>query len=457
LDRDLTAFAPPGGIAWYFGESIASFVSSLLRPVTPKTTEIRMAPEITRREAMALTLCSLTPLWVDAAQEPAVSFQPTHSQTRVIPLSQAGIPTQVNTFCLDPQGRVLVAMGGSSVSVEVVDGERETETQEIAGEIHVYSQDGERLATWPLNFIPQSLNVSPDGIVFVAGAGQMARLDENGAVVYQQPTPQVGDMETFKQQIAGQIQQQNQLQAEQFEDQIEQAQLLVTRLSEKPEEERTAIDKLRLRNAERQLNVLQEQVTALSTTTVEIDVESWLAYKLKVPGLAVSDQDVFIACSSMTGYGYDIYRTDLNFYNPQIIVEGLSGCCGQMDIQCHNGELIVAENSRHRVRRFDREGTEIASFGQADRTGANGFEGCCNPMNIRPCSNGQILTAESGVGFIKRYSPEGEYVGLLADVELEGGCKHVAIAATSDESRVFMLDVTRSTICVLEPTANSPE
>lgn len=121
-----------------------------------------------------------------------------------------------------------------------------------------------------------------------------------------------------------------------------------------------------------------------------------------------------------------------------------------MDIQCCDGELYVAENSRHCVRRFDREGAEIVSFGQSDRTGVNGFEGCCNPMNLRPCGNGEILTAESGVGLIKRYSAEGEYLGLLADVDLVGGCKHVAIATTPDQSRLFMLDVTRSTICVLD-------
>ncbi len=391
---------------------------------------------------------------VDAARSddvaPAIAYQASHVQTAIIELATPGVPCQVNTFCLDPQGRVLVAVGGSSVSVQVVDGERATEAQEVAGEIHVYSQEGERLATWPLNFIPESLNVSPGGIVFAAGGGQMARLDENGQVVAQGSTPQIGDMETFKAQISTQIEQQNQLQAEQYEDQIEQAQELVARLAEKPEAERTAIDKLRLRNAERQLGLLEEQVATLTTTTVEIDVESWLAYKLKVPGIAVSDQDVFVACSSMTGYGYDVYRTDLNFANPQIIVEGLSGCCGQMDIQCCDGELYVAENSRHCVRRFDREGAEIVSFGQSDRTGVNGFEGCCNPMNLRPCGNGEILTAESGVGLIKRYSAEGEYLGLLADVDLVGGCKHVAIATTPDQSRLFMLDVTRSTICVLD-------
>lgn len=388
----------------------------------------------------------------------AVSFQATHVQTGVIDLTTPGVPCQINTFCLDPEGRVLVAVGGSSVSVQVVDGDRSTETQEVAGEIHVYSQEGERLATWPLSFVPQSLNVAPDGSVVVAGAGQMARLNEDGEIVAQGTTPQIGDMETFRQQIANQIEQQNQLQAEQFEDQIEQAEELVARLAEKPEEDRTAIDKLRLRNAERQLNLLREQVENLSTTTTTtIDVDSWLQYKLKVPGIAISDQDIFVACSSINGYGYDVYRCDLNFENPVIIVEGLSGCCGNMDIQCCDGDLYVAENSRHRVRRFDRLGAEIISFGQSDRTGANGFEGCCNPMNLRPCGNGEVLTAESGVGLIKRYSADGEYLGLLADVDLQGGCKHVAIAVTADGNRLFMLDITRNAICVLDEATPATE
>ncbi len=392
------------------------------------------------------------------AEDVAVSHQATHVQTGIIDLATPGVPCQVNTFCLDPQGRVLVAVGGSSVSVQVVDGERATEAQEVAGEIHVYSQDGERLATWPLSFVPQSLNVGPDGSVYVAGVGQMARLSEDGEIVAQGTTPQIGDMDTFREQVGQQIAQQNQLRAEQFTDQIEQAEELVARLSEKPEEDRTAIDKLRLRNAERQLNLLQEQVESLSTaTTVDIDVDSWISYKMKVPGIAVGETDVYVACSSINGYGYDVYRTDLNFENAEIVVEGLSGCCGQMDIQCCDGELYVAENSRHRVRRFDREGTELISFGQSDRTGLNGFEGCCNPMNLRPCGNGEVLTAESGVGLIKRYSAEGEFLGLLADVDLVGGCKHVAIAVTPDGERLFMLDVTRNTICVLDQVTSGTE
>jgi hypothetical protein len=124
-----------------------------------------------------------------------------------------------------------------------------------------------------------------------------------------------------------------------------------------------------------------------------------------------------------------------------------------MDIQAYGGDLYVAENSRHRVCRFDREGKEVWTWGESDRNGKEGFEGCCNPMNLRFTPNGDILTAESGVGVIKRFSPKGEYQGVVGKARLQGGCKHVAIAATPDGSHLYMLDITQERIAVLSPTS----
>ena len=93
---------------------------------------------------------------------------------------------------------------------------------------------------------------------------------------------------------------------------------------------------------------------------------------------------MFATGPASKGYGYRVWRTDLNFQNAVAIVDGLSGCCGQMDIQCCGDEVVVAENSRHRVVRYDADGKTIASFGKRSRDGAGEcFGGCCNPMNTR--------------------------------------------------------------------------
>ena len=97
------------------------------------------------------------------------------------------------------------------------------------------------------------------------------------------------------------------------------------------------------------------------------------------------------------GYGYAVWRTDQAFANPKQIVKGLSGCCGQMDIQAVGDDVFVAENSRHRIVRYNRDGEEVGKFGKTDREGlGEGFGGCCNPMNLCFTVDGGLLAAECG-------------------------------------------------------------
>lgn len=372
-----------------------------------------------------------------------------HAQTGTINVDSS---QQIATFCMDPQGRLLVAVTPRPAprSAAATD---EKPTVKSGGQVLVHNADGTLAATWDVPLTVQSINVAPDGTVFIAGGGQIARLDADGRVVKQAATPQMGeDAAAYRAKVREQLVESLKSRAQLYDRIIEQVRTQVTALQEKPEEERTATEKLRLKNAERQLASYEEmKARALVADPTEADVDQYLLSKLKVPGLAVSDRDVFVAVSSTHGYGYDVWRMDHNFYEPKEVAVGLRGCCGQMDIQCCRGDLYVAENSRHRVVRFDRNGSELAAWGSSDRTGANGFEGCCNPMNLRFGKDGEVLTAESGCGAIKRYTADGEFLGLLGNASLQGGCKHVAVAATPDASRVFMLDVTRSQIAVLEP------
>ena len=379
-----------------------------------------------------------------------IATGPSYEQVGTIDLTD-GEQIVLNTFCMDPQGRLLVAVGGQQRTVTIVDGERKIETVEQGNAIRVYNQDGDLQDTWQMPFAPQAVNVSATGDIFVAGGGHIAKLNAAGEVVQEAGTPQVGDMEEYRAQIREQLENQFRDRAALLEQQIEQAREIVGRLEEKPEDDRTAIDKLRLKNAQRQLEILEQNIEIEDVGAADIDLDTYLAYRLKVPGLAVSEEDVFVAVNSVAGYGYDVWRMNHDFEEPTQIVSGMRGCCGQMDIQCCDGELYVAENSRHRVCRYDRDGELICNWGSGDRTGEEGFSGCCNPMNLRFGRDGEVLTAESGSGAIKRFSCDGEFLGTLGNADLVGGCKHVAIVATDDGSRVFMLDVPRQKIAVLAP------
>ena len=78
-------------------------------------------------------------------------------------------------------------------------------------------------------------------------------------------------------------------------------------------------------------------------------------------------------------------------------------------------------------------------------------------MNVRCCDNGDILTAESSIGDIKRFSSDGKLVSYIGRARISGGCKHVALAWDAKLDRYYMMNVSDSPICVLVPRSQAPE
>lgn len=175
----------------------------------------------------------------------------------------------------------------------------------------------------------------------------------------------------------------------------------------------------------------------------------------EVTGIAVSAMDVFVAALSPSDYTYVVYRLSKDLKAPKLIVKGLNGCCGQMDIQAHNGDLWVAHNARHLVERYDRTGKKLFSFGQYDRKAASGFGGCCEPKNLRFVGN-VLYAAESGPPTaIKRFSLTGKFLGVVALPEFKTGCVRVTTEISKDGSTFFMLDADGGQIHVMAPNKRS--
>jgi sugar lactone lactonase YvrE len=178
-------------------------------------------------------------------------------------------------------------------------------------------------------------------------------------------------------------------------------------------------------------------------------IDQLVAAQARIASISASTQDVFFACSSSTGTGFDVWRTDLDFEKGRKIGESLRGCCGQMDVQANDNGVYVAENTKHRVSCYTREGQSLLEFGSRARDSAAGFEGCCNPMNVAFGPGGSVYTAEAGSGRVKRFAADGTFMELVGAVELVPGCKKVSIAVSPEGDRVYMLDITRGHIVVM--------
>jgi sugar lactone lactonase YvrE len=161
-------------------------------------------------------------------------------------------------------------------------------------------------------------------------------------------------------------------------------------------------------------------------------------------------------CGETKGYGFALWRMDLTFGSPKKVLSQLSGCCGQMDVQVQGDKIYVAENTRHRVAIFDRDGKAAGAFGGKGRESKGAeFGGCCNPMNCRITSDGDVYTAESE-GIVKKFNAKGEFVAHIGTVKLTGGCKNVAVAASPQGDKVYFCDLPGSRFLVLEQSTKAP-
>ena len=387
----------------------------------------------------------------------------THKQIGDIKIRGERSGHQLQSFAVNADGHIFAVVGPSRPYGNV-----KLEGKNNSSEIRVYDGDGKDLRQWIVDFAVQSIAIAPNGLVFVSGNGKIAKFDAEGKELAKADIPHVAkllkDSDKLKEEAEAQLEEEQEQSTEQVKlmtEQLDTQKNLLAEHKEKleaqPEEERTAAAKRQIRTLEMSVKSLEANNKSLITYYKQRgdrkidDVINDLTGRLKITNaLTVSDKDVFIASGVMKGYGYAIWRTSLDFEGAEQIVSGLSGCCGQMDIRCCDDGVFVAENSRKRVVQYDREGKQVRAWGEGDRNGGAGakFGGCCNPMNLCFGSNGEVLTAESE-GYIKRFTKEGSFLGIVGQAKVSGGCKNVTINLSPSGEKAYFFDLQGSRIVIL--------
>ena len=379
----------------------------------------------------------------------------THKQIRTIKPMVDGEAIKLHTFCLDSEGNILACVGGTSHEYKKTEDSFEIVTTEQPKALQVISPEGELLRSYTVDFTPTAIAVGSDGSIYAAGEGNLVKLSADGKLVKQGTTPNAGDIEELKRLAIEDAKREAEEMKEMFQKQIVDMEKRIAKLTEIPEEDRTKRQKRRLKSTEEQIVFYRDMAMPEEQ---EMNADELVAEKLGVTAISVTDKDIFLSCAAQQGYGYDIWRVDHNFENGTVVVKDVGGCCGQMDIKADGDMLLIAENTKYRVGIYDRDGAEKSNFGKSSRNAkSEGFASCCNPMNVCCTADGNILTAESSIGNIKLFTPEGEYIGLVGKAKIGGGCKHVALAVDEKRDRYYMMYEDDSSICVLVPLAEAPE
>src|SRR5690349_10241407 len=100
------------------------------------------------------------------AKDPA--WKPKTTQVDLIQIGKANSAGQLKNFCLNAEGNILAA---------------------INSEVRIYSPKGEMLKKLPVKFKPSAISVAKDGTIFVAGEGQIQKLDAEGKVLATAKSP----------------------------------------------------------------------------------------------------------------------------------------------------------------------------------------------------------------------------------------------------------------------------
>lgn len=410
-------------------------------------------------------LCSLflsLPCWLFAVEKPAdIDEYSTHQQTRVIEISQGqDDKLEVNAFCLNQQGQILAACGSGP------------------GEIRVLDTNGKLLRSWEIDVKPEAINVTDDDTVLVGGNGKLFQFSPEGTLLKSADAPHAESLrentEALREEAIAYLDRyKNRNSTSSLQARIVMYERIIAQLEKKAEtDELSNQEQSILTMLPKTLETWKEQLVETkkaeadqgeekevghSEQAIQEQVDRMMDSKMRIASISTDGESIYVATRALTGYGFAVWKTNQSFAEGKEIVSGLSGCCGQMDVQaCKNG-LFVAENSRKRVVCYNKNGDELRKWGESDRTGVDGFTSCCNPMNVCFNKNGDVFTAESNSGRIKRFSATGEFLNFVGDVKLVPGCKNVSIAVTPDHDQVFMLDITRNHIVVLEKKAEAPK
>ena len=378
---------------------------------------------------------------------PAEKFDTTHKVVASIDVKgEKGLTLQ--TLCLDSKGRVVGLVAPPKPYGAPVKG--------ATAEIHLFDADGKPVKNWKVDFHATAVNAASDGI-YVAGDGKLAKFDADGKQIgataeLPHLTAILKDSDGLKTKAEAQLKREKEQMVQIYANARKNIAEQLKKIEDKKPEDRSKTEERQLEQFTNLIKPYEQIETNYKSRTVEQVIEQMTGRMRVANGMAVSEKDVFIACGDV-GYGFAVWRFTKELKEPKQILSEIGGCCGQMDIQCHGPDVLVAENTKKQFTRYDREGKKVGSFGKGGAdTDPTCFGGCCNPMNLRACGVGDIYTAESE-GVIKRFGPSGEFIETAGVVKLTGGCKNVAVAVSADGKKIFFCDLPGSKFHILEKKA----
>ncbi len=458
-------------IAWQEGDTSAAVNQENANGEVVAVPALKLLPAVVATQDTAESKQDATEIQQEQRSDSELNQELEASHTEIDSLTpqRDGRDGQLHTFKLDHSGNIVAGVSfGTSRAIQVRKTDDDSAEEPDADfpkpakdVLQVYSPERQLLREIPLSFPATAIAIDADGNYVVGGSGKIVRLSADGNIICEAVAPNLAgeSAEEAKKKIIEQHQEQMVQIREVYTKQIETFLAQIEQLESKQEEqgeEFSKRDQSRLTALKRQ----HDQFTSMLENQFSAEIsEQQLSYMLssrsRIPSIAVSGDDVFVATSG--GRGFEVWRVNSELSDPERVLDGLSGCCGQFDVFAFDGQMYLAENTKFQVGIYDRDGNTVSSFGSRASGDNDGFGSCCNPMNVICTSAGEILTAESSIGKIKRFNQAGEFIGYVGKARIGAGCKHVALGFDAVRDRYYIQYQDKNKICILVPNAEAED
>ena len=114
------------------------------------------------------------------------------------------------------------------------------------------------------------------------------------------------------------------------------------------------------------------------------------------------------------------------------------------------GELWVVNPGMHSLQHYAIDGSLIDYWEKAS-TDIDGFSGCCNPAHFTFLPDGNFVTSEKGLVWIKAYNPKGDLLSVVAPPDKFGESTKAPDLAADEDGNIMALDYDKKLVRIFKP------
>ncbi len=115
-----------------------------------------------------------------------------------------------------------------------------------------------------------------------------------------------------------------------------------------------------------------------------------------------------------------------------------------------NGMIWATDPGRHRVSSWNIDGARNRQFGKFGHQNVEDFVGCCNPVNLAIAPDGKIVTGEKVTARVKVYGLDGKLLALIGPEHFNQSNTHLPLAVDS-KGRIIVADPVRLELKIFSP------